>query len=103
MLCDIIYFSSFIRNYHNIHCQLMRFQLSLSQLVNGIKLINICIFVDVVSFSTPQHAPCCGLLYDHQLLKLNEDDFDKVYHIPKKKGPNFRDLLGILVSPDKKV
>ncbi|KAJ0011365.1 hypothetical protein Pint_34080 [Pistacia integerrima] len=39
----------------------------------------------VVSFSTPQHAPHRGLLYDHQLLKLNEDDFEKVYRIPKRR------------------
>ncbi|KAJ0011361.1 hypothetical protein Pint_34084 [Pistacia integerrima] len=56
----------------------------------------------VVNFSTPQNAPCRGLLYDHQSLKLNEDDFERVYRIPKKKGANFRDLLGVLVSLDKK-
>ncbi|XP_044461565.1 putative DNA (cytosine-5)-methyltransferase CMT1 [Mangifera indica] len=57
----------------------------------------------VVSLSTPQNAPRPGLLYDHRPLKLNEDDYERVCRIPKKKGANFRDLPGVLVGPDNKV
>ncbi|XP_042480640.1 putative DNA (cytosine-5)-methyltransferase CMT1 isoform X2 [Macadamia integrifolia] len=44
-----------------------------------------------------------ALLFDHRPLKLNEDDYQRVCRIPKKKGANFRDLPGVLVRPDKKV
>ncbi|VVA90960.1 unnamed protein product [Arabis nemorensis] len=37
-------------------------------------------------------------LYDHQPLQLNDDDFERVCQIPKKKGANFRDLTGVLVQ-----
>lgn len=40
-------------------------------------------------------------LYDHQPLNLNEDDFERVCYIPKKKGANFRDLGGVLVENNK--
>ncbi|KAM5553603.1 DNA (cytosine-5)-methyltransferase CMT3-like [Rosa sericea] len=36
-------------------------------------------------------------LYDHRPLKLNEDDYARVCLVPKKKGGNFRDLLGVHV------
>ncbi|KAL5540374.1 hypothetical protein UlMin_041226, partial [Ulmus minor] len=49
----------------------------------------------------PHHAST--LLYDHQPLRLNQDDLDRVCQIPKKKGANFRDLPGVLVGPDNKV
>ncbi|XP_010533849.1 PREDICTED: putative DNA (cytosine-5)-methyltransferase CMT1 [Tarenaya hassleriana] len=38
------------------------------------------------------------MLYDHQPLQLNDDDFERVCQIPKKKGANFRDLPGVLVE-----
>ncbi|KAE8036996.1 hypothetical protein FH972_009624 [Carpinus fangiana] len=43
------------------------------------------------------------LLYDHCSLKLNDDDYQRVSRIPKRKGANFRDLPGVRVRPDKKV
>ncbi|KAJ0097151.1 hypothetical protein Patl1_27326 [Pistacia atlantica] len=67
------------------------------------KLNRIYIAVHVVSLSTPQNAPRPGLLYDHRPLKLNEDDYERVCRIPKKKGANFRDLPGVLVGSDNKV
>ncbi|XP_043693365.1 DNA (cytosine-5)-methyltransferase 1-like [Telopea speciosissima] len=56
--------------------------------------------------STGQEAPSTlqkALLFDHRPLKLNDDDYQRVCHIPKHKGANFRDLPGVLVRPDKKV
>ncbi|KAL1315975.1 DNA (cytosine-5)-methyltransferase 1-like [Arachis hypogaea] len=41
------------------------------------------------------------MLYDHRPLRLNNDDFDRVCQIPKKKGANFRDLPGVLVIGNK--
>ncbi|XP_048137366.1 DNA (cytosine-5)-methyltransferase CMT3-like isoform X2 [Rhodamnia argentea] len=43
------------------------------------------------------------LLFDHRPLELNSDDHERVCHIPKKKGANFRDLPGVRVCPDNKV
>ncbi|KAL6519679.1 hypothetical protein OROHE_017369 [Orobanche hederae] len=42
-------------------------------------------------------------LYDHRPLCLNQDDYERVCQIPKKKGANFRDLPGVRVRPDNKV
>ncbi|KAJ7944080.1 Cytosine-specific methyltransferase [Quillaja saponaria] len=42
------------------------------------------------------------MLYDHRPLKLNEDDFERVNRIPKKKGANYRDLPGIIVNSENK-
>ncbi|XP_010243384.1 PREDICTED: DNA (cytosine-5)-methyltransferase 1-like isoform X2 [Nelumbo nucifera] len=41
-----------------------------------------------------------AMLFDHCPLQLNEDDYQRVCRIPKKKGANFRDLPGVLVRPD---
>ncbi|XP_059646442.1 putative DNA (cytosine-5)-methyltransferase CMT1 [Cornus florida] len=38
------------------------------------------------------------MLYDHLPLKLNEDDYERVCRIPKRKGANFRDLPGVMVG-----
>ncbi|XP_028078261.1 DNA (cytosine-5)-methyltransferase 1-like [Camellia sinensis] len=43
------------------------------------------------------------ILYDHIPLQLNDDDYERVCHIPKKKGANFRNLPGVLVGPNNKV
>ncbi|XP_047939640.1 DNA (cytosine-5)-methyltransferase CMT3-like [Salvia hispanica] len=43
------------------------------------------------------------LLCDHRPLCLNQDDYERVCQIPKKKGANFRDLPGVRVRPDNKV
>ncbi|KAL0794499.1 hypothetical protein Bca101_065876 [Brassica carinata] len=43
------------------------------------------------------------ILYDHQPLELNDDDLERVCHIVKKKGANFRDLPGVIVDEDNKV
>ncbi|ESQ27964.1 hypothetical protein EUTSA_v10018159mg [Eutrema salsugineum] len=42
-------------------------------------------------------------LYDHQPLQLNEDDFERVCQIEKKKGANFRSLAGVLVRDNNTV
>ncbi|KAK4478115.1 hypothetical protein RD792_017393 [Penstemon davidsonii] len=42
-------------------------------------------------------------LFDHRPLCLNQDDYERVCQIPKKKGANFRDLPGVRVRPDNKV
>ncbi|XP_047977309.1 DNA (cytosine-5)-methyltransferase CMT1-like isoform X2 [Salvia hispanica] len=42
-------------------------------------------------------------LCDHRPLLLNQDDYERVCQIPKKKGANFRDLPGVRVRPDNKV
>ncbi|WOK97533.1 DNA (cytosine-5)-methyltransferase 1-like [Canna indica] len=39
-------------------------------------------------------------LFDHKPLQLNEDDYQRVCRIPKKKGANFRDLPGVIVGHD---
>ncbi|KAF7081251.1 hypothetical protein CFC21_085217 [Triticum aestivum] len=39
-----------------------------------------------------------GKLLDHQPLRLNQDDYDRVQQIPIKKGANFRDLPGVKVG-----
>ncbi|KAG6487340.1 DNA (cytosine-5)-methyltransferase CMT3-like [Zingiber officinale] len=39
-------------------------------------------------------------LFDHRPLQLNEDDYQRVCAIPKKKGANFRDLPGVRVGND---
>ncbi|KAL6555477.1 Alpha-1,3-mannosyltransferase cmt1 [Orobanche gracilis] len=41
-----------------------------------------------------------SILYDHRPLQLNQDDYERVCHIPKVKGANFRDMPGIIVGPD---
>ncbi|CAA6658663.1 unnamed protein product [Spirodela intermedia] len=42
-------------------------------------------------------------LYDHRPLKLNQDDYERVCQIPKKKGANFRNLPGVRVRDDNTV
>ncbi|CAI9761350.1 unnamed protein product [Fraxinus pennsylvanica] len=42
-------------------------------------------------------------LYDHRPYQLNQDDYERVCQIPKKKGANFRDLPGVRVRTDNKV
>ncbi|GFP96116.1 DNA (cytosine-5)-methyltransferase 1 [Phtheirospermum japonicum] len=42
-------------------------------------------------------------LYDHRPLCLNQDDYERVCKIPKKKGANFRHLPGVRVRSDNKV
>uniref|UniRef100_A0A0E0QVJ3 DNA (cytosine-5-)-methyltransferase n=1 Tax=Oryza rufipogon TaxID=4529 RepID=A0A0E0QVJ3_ORYRU len=43
-------------------------------------------------------GPDLGKLLDHQPLKLNKDDHERVQQIPVKKGANFRDLKGVRVG-----
>nr|XP_043606096.1 DNA (cytosine-5)-methyltransferase CMT3-like [Erigeron canadensis] len=43
------------------------------------------------------------LLYDHLPYKCNDDDYQRVCQIPKKKGANFRDLAGVRVKSDNHV
>ncbi|KAL5789097.1 hypothetical protein ACOSQ2_003985 [Xanthoceras sorbifolium] len=66
-------------------------------------MINFLTLIDVVNLSAAQIASRPGLLYDRRPLELNVDDFERVCHIPKKKGANFRDLPGVLVGDDNKV
>ncbi|NP_001289523.1 DNA (cytosine-5)-methyltransferase CMT3-like [Nicotiana sylvestris] len=44
-----------------------------------------------------------SVLYDHRPLQLNDDDYQRVCQIPKRKGANFRDLPGVRVRSDNKV
>ncbi|KAF8718335.1 hypothetical protein HU200_025314 [Digitaria exilis] len=37
-------------------------------------------------------------LFDHQPLRLNDDDYERVRQIPLEKGANFRDLRGVKVG-----
>ncbi|KAH7656558.1 DNA (cytosine-5-)-methyltransferase protein [Dioscorea alata] len=39
-------------------------------------------------------------LFDHRPLELNDDDYQRVCAIPKRKGANFRDLTGVIVGED---
>ncbi|KAF0927340.1 hypothetical protein E2562_031953 [Oryza meyeriana var. granulata] len=39
-------------------------------------------------------------LYDHRPLALDNDNYQRVLQIPKKKGANFRDLPGVIVGAD---
>ncbi|KAI3690218.1 hypothetical protein L2E82_48194 [Cichorium intybus] len=41
-----------------------------------------------------------SVLTDHRPYKLSEDDFHRVCYVPRKKGANFRDFPGIIVSSD---
>ncbi|TVT97326.1 hypothetical protein EJB05_57430, partial [Eragrostis curvula] len=43
-------------------------------------------------------GPDEGKLLDHQPLRLNKDDHQRVQQIPIKKGANFRDLKGVMVG-----
>lgn len=43
-------------------------------------------------------GPDEGKLLDHQPLRLNSDDYERVQQIPVKKGANFRDLKGVKVG-----
>ncbi|KDO42579.1 hypothetical protein CISIN_1g0039741mg, partial [Citrus sinensis] len=58
---------------------------------------------DVVNLSSAQMASRPSLLYDHRPFQVNNDDYERVCCIPKRKGANFRDLPGVLVGPDNKV
>ncbi|OMP03392.1 hypothetical protein COLO4_10449 [Corchorus olitorius] len=51
--------------------------------------------------SLSKEKPDKHKLYDHRPLKLNNDDYERVCHIPKRKGANFRDLEGVLVRDNK--
>ncbi|GAB4835134.1 hypothetical protein Ancab_000043 [Ancistrocladus abbreviatus] len=53
--------------------------------------------------STVDSDSLITVLYDHRPLQLNEDDYQRVCQIPKKKGANFRDLPGVRVRPDNRV
>ncbi|KAM0829249.1 hypothetical protein ACQ4PT_066994 [Festuca glaucescens] len=44
-----------------------------------------------------------GKLFDHQPLIVNNDDYERVQHIPVEKGENFRDLKGVMVGANKAV
>ncbi|KAF8412878.1 hypothetical protein HHK36_000850 [Tetracentron sinense] len=41
-----------------------------------------------------------SVLYDHRPFPLFEDDFLRVCQIPQRKGANFRDLPGVVVTDD---
>ncbi|XP_065850750.1 putative DNA (cytosine-5)-methyltransferase CMT1 [Euphorbia lathyris] len=53
--------------------------------------------------SASKTTPIHQMLYDHRPLKLNDDDYQRVCRIPKKKGANFRDLPGVMVGPKNRV
>ncbi|TVU13632.1 hypothetical protein EJB05_37052 [Eragrostis curvula] len=54
---------------------------------------------DMLDYSFGGEAgPDEGKLLDHQPLRLNKDDHQRVQQIPIKKGANFRDLKGVMVG-----
>ncbi|TVU13618.1 hypothetical protein EJB05_37038, partial [Eragrostis curvula] len=54
---------------------------------------------DMLDYSFGGEAgPAEGKLLDHQPLRLNKDDHQRVQQIPIKKGANFRDLKGVMVG-----
>ena len=48
-------------------------------------MIILCLFVDVVNLSSVQMASRPSLLYDHRPFQVNNDDYERVSRIPKKK------------------
>ncbi|XP_024988363.1 DNA (cytosine-5)-methyltransferase CMT3-like [Cynara cardunculus var. scolymus] len=58
---------------------------------------------DMPGFSASGQDSSDHLLYDHRPLKLNDDDYQRVCQIPKRKGANFRDLKGVRVRKDNHV
>ncbi|PON67069.1 C-5 cytosine methyltransferase [Trema orientale] len=58
---------------------------------------------EVAGFKNSAESPKKPMLHDHRPLHLNDDDFERVCRIPKRKGANFRDLPGVLVGPDNTV
>lgn len=52
------------------------------------------------SASASKKASQKAVLYDHRPLQLNEDDYQRVCRIPKKKGANFRNLPGVIIRED---
>ncbi|XP_052186610.1 DNA (cytosine-5)-methyltransferase CMT3 isoform X2 [Diospyros lotus] len=48
--------------------------------------------------TAPDHV-----LFDHRPLELNDDDYQRVCQIPKRKGACFRDLRGVRVRDDNRV
>ncbi|CAO2145112.1 unnamed protein product [Urochloa humidicola] len=59
---------------------------------------------DMLDWSFGEEAgPDVGKLLDHQPLRLNNDDYERVQQILVKKGANFRDLKGVKVGANNKV
>ncbi|KEH28933.1 putative DNA (cytosine-5-)-methyltransferase [Medicago truncatula] len=56
---------------------------------------------EMVNYTADSESAPSGLLYDHRPYLLNNDDYERVCLIPKKKGANFRDLKGVLVKEKK--
>ncbi|RHN51094.1 putative DNA (cytosine-5-)-methyltransferase [Medicago truncatula] len=56
---------------------------------------------EMVNYSADYENTPSGMLYDHFPLELNKDDYERVCHIPHKKGSNFRDLKGVTVKGNK--
>ncbi|KAM7501160.1 hypothetical protein LguiB_000064 [Lonicera macranthoides] len=50
---------------------------------------------EMLGFTTQSSEPSSHVLFDHQPLQLNEDDYQRVCQVPKRKGANFRDLKGL--------
>ncbi|ONM13968.1 DNA methyl transferase5 [Zea mays] len=63
------------------------------------EVYSIFILSDMLDWSFGEEAgPDEGKLLDHQPLRLNNDDYERVKQIPVKKGANFRDLKGVKVG-----
>ncbi|XP_064961278.1 DNA (cytosine-5)-methyltransferase CMT3 isoform X2 [Musa acuminata AAA Group] len=54
----------------------------------------------LMNYSPRVKATDMHQLFDHNPLQLNDDDYQRVCQIPKRKGANFRDLPGVVVGPD---
>lgn len=55
-------------------------------------------FQRYIRLSHKDATPNEGQLFDHQPLKLNNDDYERVQQIPIKKGANFHHLKGVRVG-----
>ncbi|XAR60439.1 DNA (cytosine-5-)-methyltransferase [Bertholletia excelsa] len=58
---------------------------------------------ELLGFSALESEATKHVLFDHRPLQLNNDDYQRVCQIPKRKGANFRDLKGVRVRDDNKV
>lgn len=58
---------------------------------------------DMKDYNVGHVASDEGKLFDHQPLRLNDDDYERVQQIPVKKGANFRDLKGVQVGTNNTV
>ncbi|KAG0484303.1 hypothetical protein HPP92_008382, partial [Vanilla planifolia] len=52
------------------------------------------------NYESLESARSNPILYDHRPRRLGEDDYFRISQIPHRKGANFRDLPGVIISSD---